>query len=58
MGIDRSLDLATPQRSPLWEIVAFGALAFAIFAMSKQPIDAMETSGPAPRDRDTARTPG
>jgi hypothetical protein len=33
-------NMATPQRSPLWPLVAYGALALAMLAMSERPIDA------------------
>jgi membrane protein len=41
--------MATPQRRPLWEIVAYGALALAMLAKSKHPIDANEGRPEAPR---------
>ena len=39
-------NMATPQRSPLWPLVAYGALALAMLAMSERPIDAKERQDP------------
>jgi membrane protein len=46
--------MAKPQRMPLWEIVAYGALALVMLARSKQPIEA-NGERPEPR-RATATT--
>ena len=47
--------MVTPQRRPLWEIVAYGALALAMLARSKQPIGI--TGGPPDPPRATMRRP-